>query len=296
MISRYGACGARPILAAVVVTLAACGTHAPGKVNEPMDPVVADNELNLWMMARTASVLLARTVDVGRSPGVWSSSFATWQPVTVEIEEMLCGPARSGRVTIEIPLVERGRLVDRVPAVAPWLATEGARMVWFLDGDRLADDDLGGLDATPATVARVRALCAGPMPPGMPAVAAEFAAIAGAPRLAGRFAAPLTGVVDVTDPRGATITRLTVAGGVVRAFSGIRAARAVERRAADLGLRATPAQLARALTGGSPIDALVIAGSAPGLVDALAEAAEVIGGDAGLRERIERAAGTTAAP
>jgi hypothetical protein len=291
MISRSSASVAERVLAGVAFALATCG-HSSGKVNQPVDSVFADNEVNLWTMARSSSVVVARTVDAGASPGVWSSSFESSQSITVDVDEVLCGPPRSGRVVVVVPLVEGGRLVQRTPAVAPWLATKGARAIWFLDADRPADDDLGAFAADDAMVARVRALCGGSMPPGTPAVLHELIAIVGDAHLLASFAAPVAGVIDVTDEHDVTVARLTLAGGVLRTFSGVRLARIASTRAPAVTLRATPEQLARALTGASPLAALIVRGRAPELVDALARTAASIGADPALRARLARAAGT----
>jgi hypothetical protein len=238
------------------------------------------------------SVLVASTLEVGPSPGGWSGTFAVRQRVTVEVERLLCGPTASGRMELEVTLVAGSRLAGDTPQVAPWIAAPGARVIWVLRDGRPVDEDLGALAADVATERRVNELCRGPAPAGTAAVLQEVAAIAAADAaVKAAVAAPLTGVIDVQDEAGAAVARLTVSGGVVRAFTGVRYARVAGSRGPDVTLRAVPAELARAFTGDTRLDALVRGGAAPALLGALGTAAAAIGRDPALAGRVRRAGG-----
>ena len=292
MMSRCGAFVGDLVIVAGLVVSMSCAQTPVGKASEPMDPLVMQNELNLWSMARTSSVILARTVKAGPSGGGWSGTYDITQELTVEVEHTLCGPPRSGTVQVIISLVQGSRLVDRAPAIAPWLTGPGSRAIFFLRGDRPADGDLGAIPATADAEARIRALCHGPMPAGTPTVLEVLVQLAaGEPAVAAPFAAPLSGVIDVIDQRDVAVARLTVNAGVLRTFSGIRATRAATDRTADVTLRASAATMAAAVAGDAPAAALVAHGRAPALLDALSRSAAVIGALAPLRARVRAAGG-----
>jgi hypothetical protein len=292
MMSRCGAFVGDMVVVAGLVASTSCARTPVGKASGSMEPLVMDNELNLWSMARTSSVIMARTVRVGPSGGGWSGTFEITQALTVEVEDTLCGPPRSGAVQVIIPLVQGSRLADRVPAIVPWLAAAGSRAIFFLHDDRPADDDLGAIPATADVEARIRTLCGGPMPAGTPTMLEVLVQLAAEDTtVAAPFAAPLAGVIDVIDRRDVAVARLTVIAGVLRTFSGVRLTRAATHRPADVTLRATAAELAAALAGGEPVAALVARGQAPALLDALSRGAAVVGASAPLRARVRTAGG-----
>jgi len=256
-----------------------------------MDAFAAENLLNLWDLLRSAEAVAARTLGAGPPPGAWSGSESTAQRVEVAVEEALCGGPPAGTVLqVEAAVVRGARTAGEEPALAGWITGLGARLVWLLAGDAVADQDLGVLQDDEELRAFLRRSCGGPPPPGTGAVLLVLAeAVEALPRAAAPFAALPPTVVDVDGEAGPL--RLTVSGGRVRVFTGVRYARVARSRPPDARARLDAGTLARVLAGRESGAVLEAAGFPPVFARALAEAGSVIATASAWRERVEAAAG-----
>jgi hypothetical protein len=241
-----------------------------------LDPFVAANALNLWLLTRSTTPLLVRTLRAGPPPNLWSDSELAPQRLELAVEEALCGGERpGGELALEIPVVRGARSAAATPALADWLATPGARWILLREPDSTPDEDLGLLPATDPTIAWLRAACSGPPPPG-PATILYLVADAD-----GAFATMPATVVDLVDP----LVRVTVSAGRMRVFSGLRAVRVVRTREPDARIRASAAALAHLVLERATPD-VQVEGDDHGLLDALATAGRALAAD--TREAIAR--------
>lgn len=237
-----------------------------------LDSFVAANALNLWLAMRTPTTVLARTRSAGPAPAGFSSTEQVTQHLELGVDETLCGTAPEGsELALDLSIVAGARSADPSGGLASWITTPGSPLVLLLDGDRLADEDLGVLPATGALVEWIRGACGGPPPPGLGTMLHLLAEAAERdPDVRARFAGIDGAVVDVADPDTGDIVRLTVAGGQPRVFTGVRAECVARTRPADDGTSMSAADLA-ALQAGAPVD-LEIEGDDRGAIAALASA------------------------
>jgi|GEM_PF-4289774 len=254
-----------------------------------MDSFAAENLLNLWDLLRVAKAVAARTLGAGPPPGGWSGSMLVAQRVEVAVEEALCGGPPAGTVLqLQAAVVRGARTAGEEPALAGWITEPGARLVWFFAGDSVADEDLGVLQDDEELRVFLRRSCGGPPPPGAGALLLVLAEAAEAlPGAAAPFAALPPTVVDVAGEAGPL--RLTLSGGRVRVFTGVRYARVARSRPPDARARLDAATLARALSGRESGAVLEAAGFPPAFARALAEAGSALAAVPAWRERMEAA-------
>lgn len=83
------------------------------------------------LVASSTDVFRGTVVSVGRSPGVWSGTFASTQEVTYKLLETYKGKATGETVTVAFYLVLGARLSDTQPRLHPGFFAEGAEHVVF---------------------------------------------------------------------------------------------------------------------------------------------------------------------
>lgn len=78
-------------------------------------------------------VLRAKVVEVARSPGFWSGTFAAVQEVRYDVLEVYKGPAAlaGGQAKVGHVLVGHGPAEDTKPGLNPALVRPGAEVVLF---------------------------------------------------------------------------------------------------------------------------------------------------------------------
>jgi hypothetical protein len=255
-----------------------------------MDSIIEKNRLNLWLLARSCSVVVARTLASGRPPGAFSDHFFTSQELTLEVHESLAGPPLGEKIVLSLPIVEGSRITSDEPKLVSWLTTPGSVAVYFIGGGRIADEDIGVFLGSAENIRGLRALCQGPMPVGVGPVLHTLGAMNDAESAVSAIFATLPPVVlDAFDPEHIA-ARLTVVKGKVRALTGIRLERILANRGPDLSVHATATQWAEVLTGKCPAAALDCTGKALQLVAALDRVGQVIGDDMRLCRLINAAA------
>lgn len=255
-----------------------------------MDTFVRDNQLNLWLQTQLGTVIVAHTAQSGPAPGAWADSDMVRQRLTVQVEQTLAGAAPSGSlVTLDVPVVKGARTAAAQPALAPWITAPGAPAIYFLIDGRVSDEDLGILPGDPATIAQVTELCRGPAPPGVPAILYTLSRIAAEEPRVKQLLAPLEPAVLDAEDAGRTVARLTLFRGELRIFSGIRLQRVARSRAPDVTIAVSAAKLGDLATGHGSFSSAVTAGSAPAFLQALDEAAGIIGRDPTLTARLRAA-------
>lgn len=257
-----------------------------------MDAFAAENLLNLWDLLRSAQAVAARTLGAGAPPGGWSGSLLLSQRVEIAVAEALCGgPPADTILGVEGAVVHGARTAaGDAPALAAWITEPGARLVWLLAGGAVADEDLGVLPDDEELRVFLRRSCGGPPPPGAGAVLVILAESAQAlPPVAAPFAALPPTVVDLDGEAGPL--RLTVSGGRVRVFTGVRYARVARSRPPDARARLGAATLARVLSGRESGAVLQAAGFPSPFARALGRAGRALAAVPAWRERVEAAAG-----
>lgn len=256
-----------------------------------MPAFLRDNLLNLWLLARDAQVFVARTDRAGPPPAMWSGFAAFDQALALIVEETVFGArVPEGPKTVRVPVVEGARTADVRPGLAPWITEPGARNLYFLTGDQIADENLSVLPASAEAIEALRRILNGPPPPGAGAVLRELSLIAAEdPRIGRAFAAIAPAVMDVIDGDRGPV-RLTVSGGALRVFSGIAFEHAARDRGPDVTLHAGAEALARALSGEGAIAQRIDSGSAPSLIAALDRAAAELNRDPAYKTRLRDAA------
>jgi hypothetical protein len=256
-----------------------------------MDTFVRDNQLNFWLQAQHGTVIVARTADAGPPPGGWSSSEVASQRLTLHVEQTLAGTEPAGReLSLDVPVVQGARTSAAQPGLASWITAPGARAIYFLIDNLVADEDLGILPGDPETIAQITTLCRGPVPPGIPAILHTLSRIASDDQRVKQLFARLEPVVLDAEDAGRAVARLTVAKGELRIFSGIRRERVAASRAPDVTLAVSAKTLGDIMTGLGSISSVVKAGSAPGLLQALDGMARIIGQEPSLTVRLRDAA------
>ena len=227
-----------------------------------MDDFLLDNRLNLWLMAKTSAVVVARTENAGAPPLHWSEHLLAAQQVTISVEETICGkPPAQQKISLSIPVVKGSRIATSSPGLVPWVTKPGSRAIYFLqEGMQIADEDLSILKGDSELIKWLRELCHGPIPAGAGSVLYHLVQAADTdPQVKSLFAALEPAVVDVLEGNHRTV-RLTVSMGKVRIFTGIRLQRVADSRRADVAIHADAAQLGKVLIGEMPIEHLYITG------------------------------------
>ena len=245
-----------------------------------IDPFVQLNLLNLWLLARTCSVVIARTESVEPPTGIWSGSEKGVQEVSIVVEQTIYGEApEDPKLQLAMPLAEGTRIAAATPAVATWISTPGSRVVYFLEKGQLADEDLGAFRADPELVEYLRKLCNGPIPAGTGSVFYQLSQLAQCdPDVKAGFADLPPSVMDIVEKKQA-VARVTIVTGKIRVFTGIRLKRVIKSREPDITLQANATDVASVLTEQRDIGDLVVKGAAPALLSALERAAGVIAQD-----------------
>jgi len=262
-----------------------------------MDDFLLANRLNLWLMAKTSAVVVARTENAGAPPLHWSEHLLAAQQVTISVEETISGkPPAQQKISLSIPVVKGSRIATSSPGLVPWVTQPGSRAIYFLqEGMQIADEDLSILKGDLELINWLRELCHGPIPAGAGSVLYQLVQAAETdPQVKSLFTSLEPAVIDVLEGNQRTV-RLTVSTGKLRIFTGIRLQRVAHSRQADVAIHADAAQLGKVLTGEMPIEHLHITGKSSTksstLLDAMGKAGRAMALDPGRVAEISAAAG-----
>lgn len=259
-----------------------------------LDPFIRDNQLNLWLLAQTSLVIVARINSVGPGPSLWSEPFLVTQQLSVTSEDVLFGkPPEESTLNVALPVVQGTRTANTTPGLAPWLTQVGSSVILFLQDGKFTDEDLGAFAATPELVKTMRDLCNGPIPPGTGSGLYQLSELAkDDPDVKSVFEDLEPAVLDIVENDHKTV-RMTLVKGILRVFTGIRLKRVMQSRPADVTLRANAMDIVKALLEEKSLQDLVIEGENTALISALQKAGEIISRNPEYVALMKQAAGSS---